>query len=691
MIGKVNDKGGTPPNSTYAITNSRIKEYPDGFAPLPLSYAACITCADDVNYTSNVSAVSAEWARANDAESGVFTAEWAAGTHGYVDNVVPWRTAVDVGLSANDTSVWARPEPGMLLHNTTYFVTVRVRNGAGLVSFAMSTGVLVDITPPVITQVWDLDPTRKNVTAETNVSVATNLASAAVHAYDPESGLLEWHYAISTSPTTCTEEYRWVAVLAPSPTDPILLHSAQHLRLTPGAMYYHCVRVVNRAGVQSSVHFSDGWRVGLRTELLPTHMETLLFVDPDNIDVPTKAVSMMANVTAGVFSTPATFINLEASISAVVPPTQVMFAELGHTTPLLASAYVRDIVFPVGELLQPLRIQVRYLTGLNGSSVTLSDDIDAWLLIQRPSSSRRLLSPHTAPHHSQDASRMLASQDWRLLSEGCFAHTSYARTVDYTRGVVSSWVCEPGVIALFYQHRPTVNVQLLPPAASVIAANASRYVTVAGTATDPDAPRGGSVVYTHWSVSGDPDVVVTAPSALATVVGPLRSGATEISLLAMDDMNATTIRSITVVVRPFAEYGNVSLSIKGGTPLVGVTSLHFTVTGVGVAAGDRAFLVPMPAGDCGTQNGSTAYTWGTVAARGHLEMTVSRTLYGAPLVLCYKHDRLTPVLYNTTYFPKVCMTTWRGDWRSGFVADVFVAIAVAIAATGGAEWDTDKH
>jgi len=662
VIGQINDKGGTTPNSTYAVTTERRRrDYPDGYVPLPLSWAACITCSEDVDFTSNLTAISAEWAHAHDPDSGVFAAEWAVGTDGEVDNIVAWRTAVDAGISSNDTSVWARPVPGMLTHNTTYHVTVRVRNGAGLVSTATSDGVTVDTTPPVVTSVWDRDPTQpRNVSVETNVSVATNLASATVHAHDPESGLLEWHYAVSTSPTTCTQVYAWVAVIIPSPFDEVLVHSAENLNLVPGATYYHCVRVVNQAGVASEVHFSDGWRVGLRADVLPSSMAALLFVDPDNVAQPARSVSMVVNVTEGAFSTPASRYTLEASLSDVSPPSQISLRDSGYATALLASGYVRQIDFPSGDMqLSPLRVQVRYLTNLTNANVTLPTDVDAWLMMQ--SVPGRRLNRRGAADAGRDErlERSLAPEGWELLSHTCNDRETYSRTIDVDKGVVSGWMCRPGVVAMFYQHRPTVTLSLAKSRSTVRLANESRFVTVHGVASDPDEARGGYIVSTRWSVSTpfSPQPALQLLSASTASIGPLLQGVTTISMTAVDDMNATTTTSIKVEVLPFSQHGNVSLCLESGVSFVGMSSLQFSVRGVGVAAGDQVFLVSTPTTNCSMVTISKAYAFGTLRKDHVVSINLPSGGHASPLTLCYQHGRNSPVLYSSTLVSKVC---WHG-------------------------------
>lgn len=97
----------------------------------------------DMSFTNSNTTLSANWA-ANDPETGIDHYEYAIGTAANGNNIVDW---TNVGTSTSMT------KNGLtLVHNTTYYITVRAYNPAGAAishySFASSNGVKADLSAP---------------------------------------------------------------------------------------------------------------------------------------------------------------------------------------------------------------------------------------------------------------------------------------------------------------------------------------------------------------------------------------------------------------------------------------------------------------------------------------------------------------------------------------------------------------
>jgi hypothetical protein len=94
----------------------------------------------DIDFQQWMDRIYASWSGFSDLESGIASYEWAIGTEPGFDDVLHF---VDVGTSTDEKADGLTLETG-----TTYFVTVRARNGSGLSVQASSDGVAVDAIPP---------------------------------------------------------------------------------------------------------------------------------------------------------------------------------------------------------------------------------------------------------------------------------------------------------------------------------------------------------------------------------------------------------------------------------------------------------------------------------------------------------------------------------------------------------------
>ena len=86
------------------------------------------------SYQGNNHTISASWSF-KDLESGILDYEWAIGTSPYKDDI---QTFISVGLNTEATNNNLKR---YLEHNSTYYVTVRATNGAGLSHTVASSGI----------------------------------------------------------------------------------------------------------------------------------------------------------------------------------------------------------------------------------------------------------------------------------------------------------------------------------------------------------------------------------------------------------------------------------------------------------------------------------------------------------------------------------------------------------------------
>ena len=196
----------------------------------------------DITYTTNNSQLSANWTTSSDPTSGVAKYWYAIGTLPGANNFVNW---TDNGTSASVT----RTGLG-LINGTTYYMSVKAENGAGLQSAVTSSnGQLVDITPPDIVAVFDgagLDITYTTV----NTELTANWTPSA----DSQSGIKKYWYTIGTSPGG-SEVVGW--------TDNALNVSVTKtgLNLPNGFIFYFSVKAENNAGLFSNPATSNGQKV----------------------------------------------------------------------------------------------------------------------------------------------------------------------------------------------------------------------------------------------------------------------------------------------------------------------------------------------------------------------------------------------------------------------------------------------
>jgi len=197
----------------------------------------------DITYVNSVSQLSANWSTSSDAQSGIAGYWYAIGTTVGGTDTLGW---TDNGTS---TSVTKTGLP--LVNGGTYYFTVKVENGAGMQSSAVSSnGQTTDTTAPS-------DPGAVN--DGTGVDIAyfnssTELSANWVAAMDAESGIARYWYAIGSTQGGAN-------VVGWTNNGKETFVTKTGLSLTDGVTYYFTVKAENGIGQQSSAVNSNGQMV----------------------------------------------------------------------------------------------------------------------------------------------------------------------------------------------------------------------------------------------------------------------------------------------------------------------------------------------------------------------------------------------------------------------------------------------
>ena len=180
---------------------------------------------DDGDYTTSANTLHVVYA-SGDVESGVAYYEYSVGTAAGLTDVLTWQSA---GLVKDETIT------GLSLANgVMYYINVRAYNRAGLMSEGHSNGILVDLTPPVLTI--------------TDALIQTNQVQATVSVSDPESGVAQVQYLLLTSPVLPVSP-NWLSATV---GQAIVISGV----FAPGQTYYVASRAVNGAGTAGAAVFS---------------------------------------------------------------------------------------------------------------------------------------------------------------------------------------------------------------------------------------------------------------------------------------------------------------------------------------------------------------------------------------------------------------------------------------------------
>ena len=183
--------------------------------------------------TTSHTDISAIWTSYDD-ESGIAEYQYALGTSPGGTDILGW-------ISTNTTPWIARTD----LHLTAekiYYVTVKARNGYGLWSEA-------GISDP-ITAVDYLPPTTPVVIDDGSITMSLYYLHASWSSSDPESGIVEYEYAIGTS-LRGTEVLNWTSAGKDTGV-------TYPLNLVLGTTYYFAVKAKNGNELWSAIGSSDG-------------------------------------------------------------------------------------------------------------------------------------------------------------------------------------------------------------------------------------------------------------------------------------------------------------------------------------------------------------------------------------------------------------------------------------------------
>ncbi|MBP6964471.1 MAG: PQQ-binding-like beta-propeller repeat protein [Armatimonadetes bacterium] len=199
---------------------------------------------DEGDFTSSSDSLHASWT-ASDTESGIAGYEYAIGTTPGASDTLGWTTA---GSSTEATATGLTLSDG-----ATYYFAVRAKNNAGLWSAAgASDGILVDLSAP----------SSPVVTDDGDATASPDTLHASWSASDLQSGVVEYLYAIGTSPGSSD-----VAGWTSAGTEAEITRSG--LSLASGTTYYLAVKAKNGAGLWSEVGSSDGILVDLTPPITP--------------------------------------------------------------------------------------------------------------------------------------------------------------------------------------------------------------------------------------------------------------------------------------------------------------------------------------------------------------------------------------------------------------------------------------
>eukprot|EP00117_Sycon_ciliatum_P013766 scpid2836/ scgid1491/ len=155
----------------------------------------------DIDYTSHVSSLSANWASITDSESGISHFDYAIGTTPGGTQTLSY-TNVGTSTSATCPNTQCQIKPGV-----KYYATVRATNGANLKSWFISDGVTVDTTPPLNTALSINSTTSGNNTIRTAQFISTDQVlqvSWGNSTVDYESPIIAYSLCLSEVEDTCS-------------------------------------------------------------------------------------------------------------------------------------------------------------------------------------------------------------------------------------------------------------------------------------------------------------------------------------------------------------------------------------------------------------------------------------------------------------------------------------------------------
>lgn len=166
--------------------------------------------------------------KSQDLESGIYKTEFCVGTL-----PVGCQIKSMSEILPNGTNVKCTDCP--LSHDWTYYLSIRVTNGAGLFTVAATNGTKVDLTAPFL---GDIVPQYSVTACTTNCTLFSNITGVQDH----ESGVSLCSYAIRNSTDFVTD---FVDNGLSTTVE------ATGLQLLPGQSYYTVVRCKNNVGLST--------------------------------------------------------------------------------------------------------------------------------------------------------------------------------------------------------------------------------------------------------------------------------------------------------------------------------------------------------------------------------------------------------------------------------------------------------
>jgi len=190
----------------------------------------------DLSFQTSVTSISANWSF-TDPEGGVANYAWSIGT---TIGGAEVRALTSVGTATTGTAVVG------LTSGTTYYITVRATNGAGLYAQASSNGVIVDGTPPSVTFVND------GLGADLRYQTGTTALSGNWLFIDPETGVTKYEWALGTTVGgTDVQAFTDVGLLTSG--------TLGSLALSTHAAYFVTVRATNATGATTTASSNGLW------------------------------------------------------------------------------------------------------------------------------------------------------------------------------------------------------------------------------------------------------------------------------------------------------------------------------------------------------------------------------------------------------------------------------------------------
>lgn len=200
---------------------------------------------DDGEFTASPDTLHATWT-ASDPQSGVAEYQYAVGTAPGAADLVNW--------TSNGTAAQITRTGLALIDGATYYFSVRARNRAGgWSSYGTSDGITIERTPPLPAVVTDDGFWWGSATS----------LHATWAAIDPESGVVEYQYAIGASPGG-TQIVDW------TPAGSATEITRTGLSLSEGVTYYFSVKAKNGVGLWGNAGSSDGIRLDLTPPSTPS-------------------------------------------------------------------------------------------------------------------------------------------------------------------------------------------------------------------------------------------------------------------------------------------------------------------------------------------------------------------------------------------------------------------------------------